>query len=103
MREQSARALQIAQWLESHPAVERVLHPGLASHPQHALAMRQQNGQGGAVITFVVKGGREEAFSYGELIKFTVFNRSSGAVSYKFKDKGQLFVRIFDSVNVISI
>ena len=63
VREQSARALQIAQWLESHPAVERVLHPGLASHPQHALAMRQQNGQGGAVITFVVKGGREEAFS----------------------------------------
>lgn len=63
VREQSARALQLAQWLESHPAVERVLHPGLASHPQHALAMRQQNGQGGAVITFVVKGGREEAFS----------------------------------------
>jgi O-succinylhomoserine sulfhydrylase len=63
VREQSARALQIAQWLEAHPAVARVLHPGLASHPQHALAMRQQNGQGGAVITFVVKGGREEAFS----------------------------------------
>jgi O-succinylhomoserine sulfhydrylase len=63
VREQSARALQLAQWLEAHPAVERVLHPGLASHPQHALAMRQQNGQGGAVITFVVKGGREEAFS----------------------------------------
>jgi O-succinylhomoserine sulfhydrylase len=63
VREQSARALQLARWLESHPAVERVLHPGLASHPQHALAMRQQNGQGGAVVTFIVKGGREEAFS----------------------------------------
>lgn len=63
VREQSARALQLAQWLESHPAVERVLHPGLASHPQHALAMRQQNGQGGAVVSFTVKGGREEAFS----------------------------------------
>ena len=63
VREQSARALQLAHWLESHPGVERVLHPGLASHPQHALAMRQQNGQGGAVVTFIVKGGREEAFS----------------------------------------
>ena len=63
MQAQSARSLALAQWLESHPAVERVLYPGLASHPQHALAMRQQQGQGGAVLTFVVRGGREEAFS----------------------------------------
>lgn len=63
MQAQSARCLALAQWLESHPAVERVLYPGLASHPQHALAMRQQQGQGGAVLTFIVKGGREEAFS----------------------------------------
>jgi O-succinylhomoserine sulfhydrylase len=60
---QSARALALAQWLEAHPAVTRVLHPGLPSHPQHELAMRQQNGQGGAVVTFEVKGGRDEAFS----------------------------------------
>ncbi len=60
---QSARALELARWLETHPAVARVLHPGLASHPQHALAMRQQSGQGGAVLSFIVKGGREEAFS----------------------------------------
>ena len=63
MQAQSARSLALAQWLESHPAVERVLYPGLVSHPQHALAMRQQQGQGGAVLTFVVRGGREEAFS----------------------------------------
>ena len=60
---QSARTLALAQWLESHPAVERVYHPGLASHPQHALAMRQQNGHGGAVLAFNVKGSREQAFS----------------------------------------
>jgi O-succinylhomoserine sulfhydrylase len=60
---QSERTLALAKWLESHPAVERVYHPGLASHPQHALAMRQQNGHGGAVLSFVVKGGREQAFS----------------------------------------
>ena len=60
---QSAQALELARWLEAHPAVARVYHPGLASHPQHALAMRQQNGHGGAVLSFDVKGGREQAFA----------------------------------------
>jgi O-succinylhomoserine sulfhydrylase len=59
---QSARALELARWLESHPAVARVFHPGLESHPQHALAMRQQGGHGGAVLAFDVRGGREQAF-----------------------------------------
>jgi O-succinylhomoserine sulfhydrylase len=63
MRAQSERALEIAHWLEAQPAVERVLHPGLPSHPQHALAMRQQGGQGGAVVSFTVKGGRAGAFA----------------------------------------
>ena len=54
MREQSARALELARWLEGHGAVQRVLYPGLPSHPQHALAVRQQSGQGGAVVSFVV-------------------------------------------------
>jgi O-succinylhomoserine sulfhydrylase len=61
MKEQSARALQMASWLEAHPAVERVHYPGLASHPQHALAMRQQ-AAGGAVLSFVLRGGREAAW-----------------------------------------
>lgn len=60
---QSERCLALAQWLEAHPAVERVLHPGLRSHPQHELAMRQQNGVGGAVLAFDVKGGREQAWA----------------------------------------
>jgi len=60
---QSERALELARWLEAHPAVARVYHPGLASHPQHELAMRQQNGHGGAVLSFDVKGGREQAFA----------------------------------------
>lgn len=62
MAAQSARGLGLAQWLEAHPAVARVYHPGLPSHPQHALAMRQQNGVGGAVVSFIVKGeGAETA------------------------------------------
>jgi O-succinylhomoserine sulfhydrylase len=61
MRGHCANALAVARWLESHPAVERVLYPALESHPQHALAMRQQSG-GGAVVSFVVKGGRAAAW-----------------------------------------
>ncbi|ODV13713.1 MAG: O-succinylhomoserine sulfhydrylase [Rubrivivax sp. SCN 70-15] len=63
MQAQSARALELAQWLEAQPAVERVFYPGLASHPQHALAMAQQSGSGGAVVSFVVRGERAGAFA----------------------------------------
>ena len=66
MEAQSKRALALARWLEAHPAVERVLYPGLESHPQHALAKRQQSASGeflgGAVVSFVVKGGRASAW-----------------------------------------
>jgi O-succinylhomoserine sulfhydrylase len=58
---QSANALEIARWLESHPRVERVNYPFLESHKQHALARKQQSA-GGAVLSFVVKGGREAAW-----------------------------------------
>ena len=63
VKAQSEAALQLARWLEAHPAVDRVYHPGLASHPQHALAMKQQSGIGGAVLAFNVRGAREQAFS----------------------------------------
>lgn len=55
MQAQSARALEVARWLEGHAAVERVFYPGLPSHPQYELAMRQQSGVGGAVLSFSVK------------------------------------------------
>jgi O-succinylhomoserine sulfhydrylase len=66
MEAQSARALQLAQWLEQQPAVERVFYPGLASHPQHELAMKQQRGLGGAVLSFEAKGGREGAWAVSD-------------------------------------
>lgn len=56
MQAHSARALQVAQWLAEQPQVARVHYPGLATHPQHALAMVQQNGSGGAVVSFDVQG-----------------------------------------------
>ena len=61
MEKHSANALELARWLEAHPAIERVYYPGLTSHPQHALAQRQQKA-GGAVVSFVVKGGRAGAW-----------------------------------------
>jgi O-succinylhomoserine sulfhydrylase len=61
MRAQCASALDFARWLEQNPAVKRVYYPGLKSHPQHALAMRQQSGQGGAVVSFDVRGETPEA------------------------------------------
>jgi O-succinylhomoserine sulfhydrylase len=58
---QSAAALELARWLESHPKVSRVHYPGLASHPQHELAKRQQRA-GGSVVSFEVEGGRAAAW-----------------------------------------
>ncbi|MFN3493705.1 MAG: O-succinylhomoserine sulfhydrylase [Hydrogenophaga sp.] len=67
MQAQSARALELAQWLQAHPAVARVHYPGLTSHPQHELAMTQQSNSGGAVLSFEVKASdpdlaRQRAF-----------------------------------------
>jgi O-succinylhomoserine sulfhydrylase len=61
MDAQSAKALELARWLESQPWVDRVFYPGLESHPQHAIAMRQQK-SGAAVVAFEVKGRRDEAW-----------------------------------------
>ncbi len=60
-------ALALAQWLEQLPGVARVYYPGLPSHPQHSLAMKQQK-SGGAIVSFDVKGGKEAAW---ELIDHT--------------------------------
>ena len=61
MEAQSARALDLARWLEARPEVDRVYYPGLPSHPQHELARRQQTA-GGAIVSFQVKGGRAAAW-----------------------------------------
>jgi O-succinylhomoserine sulfhydrylase len=57
----SASSLQLAQWLEKQPNVARVFYPGLPSHPQHALAMKQQK-TGGGIVAFEVKGGKAAAW-----------------------------------------
>ncbi len=61
MQAHSKSALEVARWLEKHPRVTRVYYPGLASHPQHELAMRQQ-ATGGGIVSFEVDGGRDAAW-----------------------------------------
>jgi O-succinylhomoserine sulfhydrylase len=57
----SANSLELARWLEAQPNVARVFYPGLPSHPQHQLAMKQQK-TGGGIVSFEVKGGKEAAW-----------------------------------------
>jgi cystathionine gamma-lyase len=81
MEEHNRNALEIAAWLERHPKIARVHHPGLASHPQHALALRQMTGYGGT-FSFRVRGGREEAFRLlGNLKVFTLAESLGGVES----------------------
>ncbi|MCV2365940.1 O-succinylhomoserine sulfhydrylase [Paucibacter sp. DJ1R-11] len=61
MKAQSEQALAVARWLEARPEVARVYCPSLPSHPQHELAMRQQSGQGGAVLSFELRADTPEA------------------------------------------
>jgi len=61
MNAHSAAALELAEWLEQQPEVEKVYYPGLSSHPQHALAKTQQSAFGG-LLSFELKGGKEEGW-----------------------------------------
>ena len=72
-------ALALAQWLETHPSIEKVLYPGLASHPQHALAKRQMDGFGG-IVTIFVKGGLEGAKRFCERTELFTLAESLGGV-----------------------
>ncbi len=79
MRAHCANALELARWLEKHPAVERVIYPGLKSHPQHALAKRQMDGFGG-IVTIIVKGGLKKARSMLERCELFALAESLGGV-----------------------
>lgn len=109
MREHEKNAIQIAEWLEKHPKVERVLYPGLASHPQHHIAKKQQRGFGlyvyisflfplfiliyyhntlrlvvffciGGMITFFLKGGLKESRQFLENLRIFALAESLGGV-----------------------
>jgi cystathionine gamma-lyase len=79
MQRHQENALRIARWLEEHPAVERVLYPGLPSHPQYELAKRQQHGSGG-MITFFLQGDIDTAHRFLSSLRLFTLAESLGGV-----------------------
>lgn len=79
MRAHCENALQLARWLEQQPAVEKVYYAGLESHPQHALASRQQDGYGG-VLSFTVRGGQAEAWAFIDATRMVSITANLGDV-----------------------
>lgn len=80
MRQCSESALAIARWLERHGRVDRVLYPGLPSHPQHALALRQMKNGHSGIVTFFLKGGLPEARRFLERLELFTLAESLGGV-----------------------
>jgi cystathionine gamma-lyase len=80
IREQSKTALQLAQWLQSHPRVKEVLYPGLTSHPQHKTASKLLAGGYGAMVTFELDGSIEETAKACESTRLFHLAVSLGAV-----------------------
>ncbi len=79
MEEHNRNALAVARWLEAHPKVAAVLHPGLESHPQHCLAARQMRGFGGT-FSFRLNGGQEAVFRMLESVRLFTLAESLGGV-----------------------
>ncbi len=77
MQAHSHNALRVASWLETRPGVERVYYSGLESHPQHALARRQQGGFGG-LLAFELAGGREQAWRFIDGVRFISITANLG-------------------------
>ncbi|MCC6135310.1 MAG: PLP-dependent aspartate aminotransferase family protein [Candidatus Contendobacter sp.] len=80
MERHSANALQIAAWLEQHPKIERVIYPGLPSHPQHALARRQMDNRFGGMIGAVVRGDLTEVVRFLTRCRVFMLAESLGGV-----------------------
>jgi cystathionine gamma-lyase len=80
MRAHCQNALQIARWLDQHPAIARVIYPGLPSHPGHELAMRQMSGLGGGIISIDIRGGLAESRRMLERCRLFSLAESLGGV-----------------------
>ncbi len=79
VKQHGENALTVAEYLAKHPKVEKVIFPGLPSHPQHELARRQMNGFG-AIVTFQLPGGLEQVRSFVRNLKVFIFAESLGGV-----------------------
>jgi cystathionine beta-lyase/cystathionine gamma-synthase len=79
MRQHAANAQAVAEFLSGHPGVNHVVYPGLANHPQHALAKAQMDGFG-AIVTFTLPGGNEQVRRLVKALKLFLFAESLGGV-----------------------
>jgi cystathionine gamma-lyase len=79
MQEHERNAFSVARWLEKHPKVEKVIFPGLSSHPQHHIAQKQQSGFGG-MITIYLKGGIDQSRQFLENLRLFSMAESLGGV-----------------------
>ncbi len=79
MQRHTDNAMRIAEWLEGHPGVDRVIYPGLSSHPQHELATRQMHGAGG-IVSFYIRGGIAESRRFMESCRLFALAESLGGV-----------------------
>ena len=77
MKAHCDNAMQLATWLNEHPVIEKVYYPGLANHPQHELAKRQQSGFGG-IVSFIVKGGQAAAWQVIDATKMISITANLG-------------------------
>jgi cystathionine gamma-synthase len=92
VREACANALAIAGFLEDHPKVERVLYPGLASHPRHALAGRQMDGGFGGLMSFQVRGDADAALAVAGRLRLiaraTSLGGTESVIEHRFTIEG---------------
>jgi cystathionine gamma-synthase len=80
VKKQSKNALKLAKYLENHPKIEKVLYPGLISHPQHLLAKKQQKKGFGAMLSVLIKGSEEETIKISTKLAYFTTATSLGGV-----------------------
>jgi cystathionine gamma-synthase len=114
MRQHNASALRVAQFLETHPAVERVFYPGLASHPDHTVAAAQFTGGFGGVVSFRVRGDLQRAAAFVDRTQLPNIGPSMGGVEtlieqpalmsfYELSTEQREAIGIFDNLIRLSV
>ena len=90
MQRHCENAAHVAEWLSKHPKVEQVFYPGLASHPQHALAKKQMAAGFGGMVSATLKGGEKAALKFLERCRIFTLAESLGGVESLIEHPGRM-------------